>query len=330
MLFKVKVKMCPSGEHVQIYFFHAPCFFLAFLPLLCKAVRMEHPFKYRGKIYTAQDICSIQKLIDTNPDDSRWILSRKLCLSWNWIQANGALCDQVCRSFMLALDRAGHIKLPPPKTRPFNYLANRKKPLIIAVDHQPIRKTLGDIGPLEICEIRRGEHEKLCDSLIEQFHYLGYCHPVGEHLKYLIFSFNKPVACLTFSSAPRHIASRDRFIGWKKAEREKNLVYMAYNSRFLILPWVKVKYLASHILGIIARQISADWQKRYRHPVYYLETFVDKERFSGTCFRAANWIYLGDTTGRGKNDQTGKANRSIKAVYGYPLTADFRKKLCGQ
>jgi hypothetical protein len=165
--------------------------------------------------------------------------------------------------------------------------------------------------------------------LIEQYHYLGYCHPVGEHLKYIVFAQQKPIACLSWSSAARHIGCRDSFIGWSKELREKNLSLIVYNNRFLILPWVRVSHLASHILGRMAGVLAADWQRVYQHPIYFLETFVDTQRFKGTCYKAANWIYLGNTTGRGKNDQTNKPNRSIKAIWGYPLSKDFRDHLCG-
>jgi hypothetical protein len=291
---------------------------------------MEQDIRYRGKTYSHKDISFIRQLIADNPDASRWALSRKLCIAWGWTQKNGALCDQICRSFMLELDRAGHISLPPRKRTPFNYLANRRKPPKVEIDQAPLEATLSAIKPLQLFDVRREKNENLCNSLIEQYHYLGYCHPVGEHVKYMVYAGQKPIACMTWSSVPRHIGCRDRFIGWPKTVREKNLHYIAYNSRFLILPWVHVKYLASHILALVIRQISDDWQKRYRHGVYYLETFVDKERFAGICYQASNWIYLGDTTGRGKNDHSHKANRSIKAVYGYPLTKDFRDKLCGR
>lgn len=289
---------------------------------------MKPEFRYRGKTYSNEQIAFIQQLISDNISDSRRALSKKLCLAWNWVQKNGTLRDQVCRSFMLELHRAGHITLPPRKKTPLNPLANRSTPQIIEIDQTPIEATLSEIKPIEIVEVRRETRERLCNSLIAQFHYLGYCQPVGENIKYMVFSGPRPIACMTWSSAPRHIGCRDRFIGWTKSDRDNNLHYMAYNSRFLILPWIKVKYLASHILGLAAQKISEDWRRRYHHGIYYLETFVDKERFIGTCYRASNWIYLGDTTGRGKNDQTGKANRSIKAVYGYPLLSDFKKVLC--
>jgi hypothetical protein len=145
----------------------------------------------------------------------------------------------------------------------------------------------------------------------------------------MVFTGKRPLACLSFSSAPRHIRCRDQFIGWDADTRKKNLSFMAYNTRFLVLPWVNIKCLASHILAQVVRILPEDWQRLYHHRVYYLETFVDTQRFKGTCYKAANWICLGKTTGRGKNDQTGKPNRSLKAVYGYPLVKDFRKRLGG-
>jgi hypothetical protein len=151
--------------------------------------------------------------------------------------------------------------------------------------------------------------------------------PVGEHLKYLVYAQQRPVACLAFSSAPRHLGSRDRFIGWGREARLKNIGLIAYNTRYLLLPWVSVEHLASHLLGRIARVISADWQRLYGHPIYFLETFIDPQRFRGTCYLAANWIRLGVTTGRGKDARTHQPNRPIKVVLGYPLAKDFRQRL---
>jgi hypothetical protein len=184
-----------------------------------------------------------------------------------------------------------------------------------------------DLRPLEIRQVRRNELEGVYNSLIEYHHYLGYTHAVGEQLKFLVLSFRRPIGCFTFSSAPRHLGPRDRFIDWSADQRKTNIHLIAYNSRFLIPPWVQVRHLASHLLGRIAGQISDAWEEFYRHPIYFLETFVDTERFTGSCYRAANWIYLGDTTGRGKDDQTYKQNRSLKAVLGYPLCKDFRARL---
>jgi len=288
---------------------------------------MDLEVKYQGRIATRQDIEFIRKLISENPSDSRRALSQKLCKAWNWIQSNGTLRDMVCRGFMLRLESAGYIKLPPRKFTPNNPLANRKSPQKVDIDKTLISTALSKIQLLEIRQVRRTPFEKLFNSLISQYHYLGYCHPVGEHLKYMVFTQGRPIACLAWSSAPRHISCRDKFIGWSPDIRKKNLHLIAYNSRFLVLPWVKIKNLASHLLGAMTKVLPVDWQRAYNHPIYFLETFIDTERFRGTCYRAANWIYLGDTTGRGKNDQTHKANRSIKAVLGYPLSKNFQELL---
>lgn len=288
---------------------------------------MNLEIKYQGKVATTDDVEFIKRLIAENPHDSRRSLSKKLCEAWNWVQPNGALRDMVCRGFLLQLHRAGYIKLPQRKFTPNNPFVNRESPPKVEIDQTAICSTLSKIQPLEIRQVRRTSFEKLFNSLIAQHHYLGYCHPVGEHLKYIVFAEGRPIACLSWSSAPRHIGCRDRFIGWSVDIRKKNLHLIAYNIRFLILRWVRVPYLASHILGRIAKVLPVDWQRVYNHRIYFLETFVDTERFKGTCYKAANWKYLGDTTGRGKNDQTHKVNRSIKAVWGYPLSKDFREVL---
>lgn len=285
--------------------------------------------KYQGRVATSEDVAFINKLIAQNPDDSRCALSKKLCKAWGWVQPNGALRDMVCRGFILQLHRAGYIKLPPRRCTPNNPFLNRKKPVKIKIDETPVSTSLSRLQPLEFRQVRRTPSEKLFNSLIEQYHYLGYCHPVGEHLKYIVFAQQRPIACLSWSSAPRHIGCRDRFIGWSKDVRQKNLSLIAYNSRFLLLPWVRISHLASHILGRMAKILSSEWETIYNHPIYFLETFVDKERFRGTCYRAANWILIGKTTGRGKNDQTNKPNRSIKGVWGYPLSKNFRDQLSG-
>ena len=175
--------------------------------------------------------------------------------------------------------------------------------------------------------MRRTGEEPLFNHLIAEYHYLGYTRPVGEHLKYLVYVGSRPVACFAWSSAPRHLGPRDRFIGWSKEARREKIRYVVYNPRFLIPPWVEVRHLASHLLGRMVRMLPGEWERVYGHPVYFAETFVDSERFKGTCYRAANWVYLGQTTGRGKDDQTGRPNRSLKDVLGYPLDKRFRELL---
>ena len=175
--------------------------------------------------------------------------------------------------------------------------------------------------------MRRTPEEALFNGLIAEHHYLGYTQPVGAHLKYLVYAGERPLAALSFSSAPRHLGARDRFIGWSPEARQRNLHRVAYNPRFLILPWVAVPHLASHILGTMARLVTSDWERLYDHRLLFLETFVDADRYRGTCYRAANWIVLGVTKGRGHNAPTKRQTRSIKQVLGYPLDRRFRELL---
>jgi len=285
--------------------------------------------RYRGRVITAEDILYIRDLIATHPAESRRALSQKLCEAWQWRQSNGALRDMVCRGLLLMLDRGGQITLPPVAYVRHNPLAQRARPAPVWIDRKPIEGRLRDIQPVEFQQVRRTTEESLFNSLLEEHHYLGYEQPVGEHMKYLVWAQARPVACVAWSSAPRHPGSRDRYIGWGAAARRRNIRFLAYNTRFLILPWVRVEHLASHILGRMAARISDDWQRMYGHPVYFLETFVNPERFRGTCYRAANWVLLGKTTGRGKQSNSYVPNRSIKEVLGYPLTKRFRELLGG-
>jgi Druantia protein DruA len=259
---------------------------------------------------------------------SRWKLSRQLCEALGWKQANGALRDMVCRGLLLMLERAGQIELPPVRRHIRGQSrTGRPRPETVLIDNAPLAMPLKALGPIEIQPVRRTADEPLFNSLMESHHYLGYEQPVGEHLKYLAWAQGRPVACLAWSSAPRHLGSRDRYIGWSAGARRRNIRFIAYNTRFLILPWVRVPHLASHILGKVTRAQSDDWERMYGHPVYFAETFIDPGRFRGTCYRAANWQLLGLTTGRGKNDQTNKPNRPIKEILGLPLTALFREHL---
>lgn len=288
---------------------------------------MELGIKYQGKVATEQEVNFIRDFISSHPGHTRTRISQGLCQAWDWKYSSGHLKDQACRGYLLALERAGLIELPPRKFTPPNPLANRRKPPKIAVDTAPVTGDIASLRPLVVTTAKTDSGRKVYNSLIEEYHYLGYAHPIGENLKYLVSSGGRPIACVGFSSAPRHIGSRDRFIGWGQAERKANIHLIGYNTRFLILPWVKADNLASHILGLVARRVYSDWHAAYNHGVCLLETFVDTERFAGTCYKAANWVYVGKTTGRGKNDQTNKANRSIKAVWCYPVTRKFREQL---
>jgi len=288
---------------------------------------MSKLLSYRGRTVTSDDITLIKNIICAHPDDSRRALSRRVCQAWDWTQVNGQLKDMVCRGLLLHLERKGHIVQPPPKCKPKQY--RRKRPEQVEVNITPVKAPLKDIRSyLSFEQVRRTFHEKLFNSLIEQYHYLAYAQPVGEHLKYIVFLDQRPVACLAFSSAAFALNVRDHFIGWSREQRNNNRHLIAYNTRFLILPWIQVKFLASHLLSRCARQISSDWQTLYNHPIYWLETFVDTERFAGTCYKAANWHYLGQTKGRGKYNKTQKKLTSIKDIYGLPLNSGFRQRLC--
>jgi hypothetical protein len=283
--------------------------------------------RYRGREVTASDVEFIRDLIARHPGVSRRQLSERLCEAWNWRQENGALKDMVCRGLMLALSRAGLIELPALKKRPCNPLARRGRPTPIEVDTSSIEMSLKALPPLVFRQVRRAADEPLFNAMIEQYHYLKYTQPVGEHLKFMVYAGERPVALFGWSSAARHLAPRDRFLGWPAARRKANIRYIAYNTRYLIPPWVRVPHLASHLLGRMTRMLSEEWQKVYGHGVHFAETFVDPTLHRGTCYKAANWVLMGRTTGRGKADQTGRPNRSLKEVLGLPLVEDFRERL---
>ena len=255
---------------------------------------MSLQFRYRGKVVTSDDVAFIRQLILDNPNDSRWALSKMLCRAWNWVQPNGALKDMVCRGLMLELHRAGHIRLPAKKRRVNNPFVNRKKPAKVTIDHSPVDEKLSDIKPLRFCQVRRTGLEKLYNSLIEHYHYLCYCHPVGEQLKYIVSSLQRPIAYLAWSSAPCHIGCRDRFIGWSAHSRKANIHQLAYNTRFLILPgfrfaawhrtywpaWPKLSAKTGRrstaIPSIFLKLLSTKWCPR-RGSVYELDPYLQPD-----------------------------------------------------
>jgi hypothetical protein len=282
---------------------------------------------YRGRQVGEPELIFLRELIAANPDLSRRALSAKVCQAWNWVQPNGQLRDMVCRSLMLVLHRAGHIQLPAPRIQAINNaILHRRVARLEFSDTTPIEGSLASLGPLEVRLVRRAEGEGLFNSLLNQYHYLGFSRPVGEHLKYLVWAGERPLACMAWNSGPLKLKLRDEFVESARQAYSHNLHLIAYNSRYLIAPWIKVPHLASHLLGRIARRISADWQELYHHPVHLLESFVDIQRFKGACYRAANWTCVGRSAGRGtKSKAHDKA--SIKEFWVYPLRRDFRQKL---
>jgi hypothetical protein len=286
--------------------------------------------RFRGRDLRVDEVAELRQLIAQNPGLSRRRLSLKVCQTWNWVQPNGQPRDMVCRSLLLALHRAGHLELPAKRqSPPNNAIRHRRAAPVSPDDTTPIAGTLASLGPLDIRLVRRAEGEGLFAHLLSRYHYLGYSRPVGEHLKYLVWAQQRPIACLGWSSAPRQLNLRDQFVGAPKAAYHHHLPWIAYNTRYLIAPWVKVPHLASHLLGRIARRLSDDWQGLYHHPIVLLESFVDIERFRGTCYRAANWTCLGRSVGRGTKSKPGGPPASIKELWVYPLDRNFRQKLLG-
>jgi len=281
---------------------------------------------YRGRAVTPRDLETIRQLL-TTPGISRRALSWQLCEVWQWRQPNGRPGDVICRGLLLWLHRAGYIQLPPPQWTTHKAWRPRTSAPPVLIDTTPMTTSLRTLGPLVFHQVRRTPDEALVNSLLAQYHYLGYQQPVGEHLKYLVVAGDRPVACFAGGSAPGALGIRDRFIGWSAEARRRHLRLLAANTRFLILPWVQVPHLASHLLGRMAAQLSSDWEQVYNHPIVWLETFIDPARFRGTCYRAANWIVLGRTTGRGHRAPTKQSTRPLKDVLGYPLVPDFRTRL---
>lgn len=287
---------------------------------------MNEQMVIQGRTVTADDLLMIRQLIKENPSWHRKRLSMELCQFWNWRAANGLLKDMSCRNLLLKLERSGHLTLPPP----LNSANSRRHRRIQFVRHQqsPLIAQLQTLKPIYITAVEHGEQKKLFLTFLASYHYRGYSGTVGENLKYMAFDRDdNPLACLLFGAAAWKIAPRDTFIGWDAERRKRQLHLLTNNMRFLILPWIRVPHLASYLLGLIARRIAADWLKKYGHPIYLLETFVEQERFNGTCYQAANWRYVGQTTGRTRNDRYNSIHVPMKDVYLYPLTPDFREVL---
>lgn len=277
---------------------------------------------------TPVDIERIQTLLKNNPSWGRTKLSEELCRLWDWRTADGRLKDMACRTLLLKLDRAGIIGLPARKRPSTNGFRNRSL-TDVPHDTKVIQCCIQEVQPLNILPVQQTSTElSLFKCLLAKYHYLGFRNTVGENIKYLIRdNKNRPLACLLFGSAAWKCAYRDNFIGWDNQAHARNLSFITNNTRFLILPWVRIPHLASHILGRVAKRISADWESKYGHPIYLLETFVDRSRFQGTCYQAANWTRVGQTRGRTRNDCNHTIKTPIKDIYLYPLTRTMGPKL---
>ena len=293
---------------------------------------METEITIRGRTLTAADIEFMQEVIRTHWKQGRSFISREICAQWGWVQANGRLKEIACREVLRGLAEKGEVELPPARGvgRRKGVMGRKAAESMLGLRPRAIEGSLQSLLPIDVRMVRGTRHEKQYRQLVEQHHYLGYRQIVGEHLKYMAFSGNRPLACLRWGAAAWKVSGRDEYIDWTAEARKQNLPLVADNTRFLILPWVRVPHLASYLLGQQARVIAAEWERVYGHPVVLLETFVDKERFKGTCYRAANWVWVGETKGRGKYDRYNQGGEPVKDVYVYPLRGDFRRFLTEQ
>jgi Domain of unknown function (DUF4338) len=282
----------------------------------------------QGRFVGQQEIELIQQLLTDYPHWSRYQLSRNLCQVWNWRSPDGHLKDMAARTLLLKLEQRGHIRLPAKRWASPNRMRHKR---VLPIDHATefICGTLADLAPLEICEVSQSPQELgLYEWLLHRYHYLSYTSSVGLNLKYLVYDRQRrPVSCLLFGSAAWKCARRDQFIGWTAPTRQAHLQEITNNTRFLILPWVQVPHLASQVLNQVGQQLRQDWQSKYTRPLHLVETFVDTLRFTGVCYRAANWIYLGQTTGRTRQDRWYQIQAPPKQILVCPLTPDFRHHL---
>lgn len=289
---------------------------------------MEPELVIQGRALRPADVAQIRDWLQAHPGSNRTRLSRELCRTWNWRNGAGRLKDMAARSLLLKLEAQGHIELPPRQTASVNALRNRQSPHL-ELDQSPMEGPLQSLQPVRVQPVAQGSSEAaLFQFLLQRYHYLGHRNCVGENLKYLAQDpAGRPLACLLFGSAAWKTAARDRWIGWSSDQRHGYLHLVTNNTRFLILPWVRVSHLASHLLGRVTARLSADWQQKYRHPIYLVESFVEQPRFAGVCYRAAGWVHVGLTSGRTRNDDGIHPRAARKAIYLKALRPDALRRL---
>ena len=289
----------------------------------------------QGRLIGAEELAQVKGLLAAQPGWSRWRLSRALAAWWGWRTATGQLKDMAARTLLLKLEQRGWIALPARRCASPNRMRPKPMPVLAQpLNEEPLKGPLSDSLPLSLTEVSmcRSPERALFENLLHRHHYLSHRSPVGENLQYLVRErCGRPVACLLFGAAAWQCADRDRHIGWDAATRAQRLHLITNNTRFLILPWAGVLHLASHVLSRVVGRVGADWQHKYGHPVYLLETFVQRDRFAGTCYRAANWLRVGQTKGRTRQDSPAgqRQQAAIKEIYLYPLHPRFAERLRG-
>ena len=291
---------------------------------------MSENLTIQGRPLSGQALQELRQWMGANPHWSRWRLSRELATRWDWRNAAGQLKDMAARTLLVKLQQRGLIELPARRQVPTNRMRCGAPPAIVE-PAELIRCALADLQPLSVEEVSRQAAERAwLGGALAQFHYLGFGGAVGQNLQYLVRDGrHRPLACAVFGAAAWKCQDRERFISWSAQQRQRNLALIANNSRFLILPWVKVAHLGSWLLGRVARRIAQDWQAKYGHPVVLLETFVERERFRGTVYRAANWQRVGVTAGRTRQDRHTCIQVAVKDIYVQPLCRGFRQVLQG-
>lgn len=285
-------------------------------------------YKIRGRHIGSDDLNDIRATVSEHWDSGRSAISKVLCQRWNWRQPNGQLKEMACRALLLKLESKGALELPPRQKESFR-APRRTDRQVFDVDTSPLEGSLSDFGSLTIRTVRQTPEEPLWDHLVDSYHYLGRPWIVGACLKYLAYLDGRLVACLGWGSAAWKVECRDALIGWDHTTREANLHKVVNNVRFLILPWIRVEHLASKVLAANLRVLASDWRRFYAQEVTLAETFVDTERFAGTCYKAANWRRVGETKGRGKYDRQRRTDTTVKAVYLYPLAKKYLERLHG-
>ena len=291
---------------------------------------MNEAITCQGRVIQQPELCWIRDIVQEHPCWSRHKITKHICSQWEWRTHSGQLKTFAARSMIDKLEQRGLLNLPPIRTA---YRRSPRPPFpkgFIAPELKQIEKNLEDLTPLSINIPDPNSYEDNCVGYyLNHYHYLGFNQTVGENIKYLVRDRSgHNVACLLFGSAAWKTAPRDSFIGWNRELREKNINFITNNTRFLILPQIRVPHLASHILGCIIRRIQKDWRDKYSHPIYMVETFVERDLFKGTCYKAANWLCVGQTRGRSRQDRYLKLSVPVKDILLYPLTKNFRQALC--
>lgn len=281
--------------------------------------------RYSGRHFTEEEVQWIRNLIETTEGINRAAISTRFCEHVGWRKPNGGLKDMSCRVALLKMHREGLLRLPPTQ-RPFNRAKRHTRRSLLTRPKAPIEKNAGAFALH--CEMATGAAVKLWNEFIDRYHYLSYTSLAGAQIRYFVKEHDEILALLSFSAAAWKTAPRDRFIGWDASRRKKNLPLVANNSRFLVLPWVRSKNLASRILALVCSRLPDDWQQRYGYRPVLAETFVDKERFAGTCYKAANWVCVGETKGRGKMDRHNACAQPVKTIWLYPLQRRWLERLC--